>query len=116
MTGSCHLLEINGLRILLDVGMYQGPRDEARRLNQLLPPNATKVDAVVLSHGHFDHCGKLPVLVKAGYKGPIFCTPATAAVARVVLEDAGSIQEEDAQYLNRRSRDPNDPPVARRSR
>ena len=111
VTGSCHLLEINGLRIFLDVGMYQGPRDEARRLNQLLPPNATRVDAVVLSHGHFDHCGKLPVLVKAGYKGPIYCTPATAAVARVVLEDAGTIQEEDAQYLNRRSRDPGDPPV-----
>ncbi len=111
VTGSCHLLEINGLRIFLDVGMYQGPRDEARRLNEHLPPFAAGVDAVVLSHGHFDHCGKLPVLVKAGYKGPIYCTPATAAVARVVLQDAGTIQEEDAQYLNRRSRDPQDQPL-----
>jgi metallo-beta-lactamase family protein len=80
-------------------------------MNQRLPPNAAKVDAVILSHGHFDHCGKLPVLVKAGYGGPIFCTPATAAVARVVLEDAGTIQEEDAQYLNRRSLDPRDKPL-----
>jgi metallo-beta-lactamase family protein len=111
VTGSCHLLEINGLRLFLDVGMYQGPRDEARALNQHLPPDAAKVDAVILSHGHFDHCGKLPVLVKAGYGGPIYCTPATAAVARVVLEDAGAIQEEDAQYLNRRARDPRDKPL-----
>ena len=105
VTGSCHLIEVNGLRLLLDLGMYQGPREQARMLNQHLPPNATKIDAVILSHGHFDHCGKLPVLTKTGYKGPIYCTPASAAVARVVLEDAGTIQEEDAQYLNRRSRD-----------
>jgi metallo-beta-lactamase family protein len=111
VTGSCHLLEINGLRLLLDFGMYQGPRDEANRLNHYLPNNAAKVDAVILSHGHFDHCGKLPVLTKAGYTGPIYCTPATAAVARVVLEDAGEIQEEDAQYLNRRARDAKQPAI-----
>jgi metallo-beta-lactamase family protein len=111
VTGSCHLLEINGLRILLDVGMYQGPRDQARILNQRLPQNGVRADAVILSHGHFDHCGKLPVLVKAGYHGPIYCTAATAAVAGVVLADAGTIQEEDAQYLNRRARDPQERPV-----
>jgi metallo-beta-lactamase family protein len=111
VTGSCHLLEINGLRIFLDFGMYQGQRDEARRINEHMPQAATRVDAVILSHGHFDHCGKLPMLTKAGYKGPIFCTPATAAVARVVLEDAGQIQEEDAQFLNRRSRDLHQPQV-----
>ena len=111
VTGSSHLLEINGLRVLLDLGMYQGPRELARQLNEKLPPNSTMADAVILSHGHFDHCGKLPVLVKAGYSGPIYCTPATAAVARVVLEDAGTIQEEDAQYLNRRARDPQERPV-----
>jgi metallo-beta-lactamase family protein len=116
VTGSCHLLEINGLRVVLDVGMYQGPRDQARILNQRLP--AGRADAVILSHGHFDHCGKLPVLVKAGYQGPIYCTAATAAVAGVVLADAGTIQEEDAQYLNRRARDPQEPsvePLFRRS-
>src|SRR2546423_4245010 len=101
VTGSCHLLEINGLRVFLDFGMYQGPRDKARLINEWLPDDAARVDAVVLSHGHFDHCGKLPVLTKAGYQGPIYCTAATAEVARVVLEDAGEIQEEDAQFLNR---------------
>lgn len=118
VTGSCHLLEINGLRFFLDFGMYQGSRDEARVINQWMPANASKVDAVILSHGHFDHCGKLPMLLKAGYAGPIYCTAATAAVSRVVLEDAGNIQEEDAQYLNRRGRGPDQEtvqPLFRRS-
>src|SRR5688500_3132991 len=111
VTGSSHLLEINGLRILLDMGMYQGPRDEARRINQYLPNSATNVDAIILSHGHLDHCGKLPVATRAGYKGPIYCTPATAEVARIVLLDAAEIQEEDATYLNNRARDPGQPLV-----
>jgi metallo-beta-lactamase family protein len=104
VTGSCHLIEVNGLRILLDVGLYQGSRDLARRLNQWLPEDPKSVDAVVLSHGHLDHCGKLPVLTRAGYGGPIYCTPGTAAVARIILEDSAEIQEEDASYLNRRAR------------
>src|SRR4029078_9950451 len=85
VTGSCHLLEINGLRLLLDCGMYQGKRDEARRLNQYVPSDPHSVDALVLSHGHLDHCGKLPVFCKAGLCGPIYCTPATAEEARVVI-------------------------------
>ena len=105
VTGSCHLIEVNGLRIFLDMGMYQGPREEARRINQYLPQDAHGVDAIILSHGHLDHCGKLPVVVRAGYAGPIYCTPATADVARIVLLDAAEIQEEDADYLNRRARD-----------
>src|SRR5438046_2966950 len=111
VTGSCHLLEINGLRIFLDMGMYQGPRDESRRINQWLPDNATKVDAIILSHWHLDQCGKLPVVARAGYHGPIYCTPATADVARIVLEDAAEIQEEDAAYLNRRSQPPGTPQI-----
>lgn len=111
VTGSCHLIEVNGLRILLDVGMYQGSREIANRLNQWLPQDAGSVDAVILSHGHLDHCGKLPVLLRAGYKGPIYCTPGTAAVARIVLMDSGQIQEEDAHYLNQRERGPNTEPV-----
>jgi metallo-beta-lactamase family protein len=109
VTGSSHLLEINGLRILLDCGMYQGPRDEANRLNQTLPDNPQTIDAVVLSHGHLDHCGKLPVLCNARFNGPIYCTPATAEVARIVIEDSAKIQAEDAGYLNQRSRNPADP-------
>jgi metallo-beta-lactamase family protein len=111
VTGSCHLIEVNGLRLLLDVGMYQGPRDIANRLNRWLPRDATKVDAVILSHGHLDHCGKLPVLTRAGYAGPIYCTPGTAAVTRIVLTDAAEIQEEDAAYLNHRQRAPGEEQV-----
>src|SRR6059058_4619228 len=87
VTGSCHVLQINGLRIVLDMGIYQGPRDDARQFNQWLADDVTKADALILSHGHLDHCGKLPVLTKAGFTNPIYCTPATAEVARIVLED-----------------------------
>lgn len=111
VTGSCHLIEVNGLRLFLDMGMYQGPREEAKRLNSYLPDGAQRVDAIILSHGHLDHCGKLPVVVRAGYQGPIYCTPATADVARIVMLDAAEIQEEDAAYLNRRSRDLAEPKV-----
>src|SRR5688500_2375932 len=102
VTGSCHLIEVNGLRLLLDFGMHQGAREESRRLNQWVPEAARKADAMILSHGHLDHCGKIPVLTRAGFGGPIYCTPATAEVARIVLEDAAEIQEEDAIYLNQR--------------
>src|ERR1043165_1797522 len=111
VTGSCHMLEINGLRLLLDMGMYQGSRDEAERLNHYLPNDSAHADAVILTHGHLDHCGKLPALVKGGYAGPIYCTPATAEVARIVMLDAAKIQEEDADYLNRRARPPGEEPV-----
>jgi metallo-beta-lactamase family protein len=112
VTGSCHLIEVNGLRLLLDCGMYQGKRDEARRLNQYVPADAHSVDALVLSHGHLDHCGKLPVFTRAGFAGPIYCTPATAEVARIVLNDAAEIQVEDAQYLNRRAVSPSEEPLS----
>ncbi len=106
VTGSSHLLEVNGLRIFLDMGMYQGSRDEARRINEYLPADVKTADAILLSHGHLDHCGKLPVALRHGFAGPIYCTPATAEVARIVLSDSAKIQEEDIDYLNRRSRGP----------
>ncbi|MEA2708431.1 MAG: metallo-beta-lactamase family protein [Phycisphaerales bacterium] len=111
VTGSCHLVEVNGLRILLDFGLYQGPREQARRINQYLPDNFKSIDAIILSHGHLDHCGRLPVLVRHGYNGPIYVTPASAEVARIVLMDAAKIQEEDADYLNRRERAPGEEAV-----
>src|SRR5438874_9969158 len=73
VTGSCHLLEINGLKILLDLGMYQGAREQSRLFNSYLPDDAARADAIILSHGHLDHCGKLPVVARAGYSGPIYC-------------------------------------------
>jgi len=112
VTGSSHLLEMNGLRIFLDMGLYQGPRDEASQINSYLPADVKTADAIILSHGHLDHCGKLPVAVKAGFKGPIYCTPATAEVSRIVLNDSAMIQIENIDYLNRRSRDPGDPALA----
>src|SRR3954451_7385863 len=111
VTGSCHLVETQGVRVLLDCGMFQGPRDEANDFNAWVPTDVNRIDAIILSHGHLDHCGKLPVLTRAGYTGPIYCTPATAAVARIVLTDAAEIQEEDAAYINRRNRAPGEPLV-----
>ncbi len=111
VTGSCHLIEVAGKRVLLDVGLYQGRRETARELNGLLPDRPTEIDAVILSHGHLDHCGKLPVLTKAGFDGPIYCTTGTADVARIVLLDAAEIQMEDADYLNRRTVKPGQPPI-----
>ena len=109
VTGSSHFIEVNGLRLFLDMGMYQGRRDESRQINQRLPVDVKSADAIILSHGHLDHCGKLPVAVRAGFKGPIYCTPATAEVARIVMSDAAKIQEEDVAFLNRRTRRPDEP-------
>lgn len=103
VTGSSHLLEVNGLRVFLDMGMFQGPRDEARRLNEYLPADVKTADAIILSHAHFDHSGKLPVAVRAGFNSPIYCTPPTAEVTGIILEDASRIQVEDAEHLNRRA-------------
>lgn len=111
VTGSCHLIEINGLRVFLDFGLFQGRRDEANRINAFVPDGLKTADAIILSHGHLDHCGKLPIAIKNGFSGPIYCTPATGAVARVVLNDSAKIQEEDADYLNQRSRAPGEPPL-----
>jgi metallo-beta-lactamase family protein len=106
VTGSSHLVEVNALRLFLDMGLYQGPRDEADRINRYLPADVRTADAILLTHGHLDHCGKLPVAVRAGFHGPIYCTPATAEVARIVLNDSAKIQQEDLDHLNRRTRAP----------
>lgn len=101
VTGSMHLLEVNGRRLLLDCGLFQGRRAEARRRNSTFPFEPHTIDAVVLSHAHIDHCGNLPTLVRRGFSGPIYCTPATRDLLAVMLADAAKIQEEDAAYLNR---------------
>ncbi len=101
VTGSMHRLDGCGLSVLLDCGLFQGPRDESRRRNRVFPFRPKDIDAVLLSHAHIDHCGNLPNLVRQGFAGPIYCTPATRALAGVMLGDAAKIHEEDAAYLNR---------------
>lgn len=102
VTGSQHLIETDSLRVLLDCGLFQGHRAESRRKNEQFYCDPKSLDGVILSHAHADHCGNLPGLYKAGYHGPIFCTPATADVAGIMLHDSAHIQEEDARYLNRK--------------
>src|SRR5204863_2620480 len=105
-----HQLTANGKTILLDCGLFQGKRSEAFRRNREFPFRAKDIGAVILSHAHVDHCGNLPNLVRRGFAGPIYCTPATRALAAVMLGDAAKIQEEDAAYLNRH-RDRGEPKV-----
>lgn len=101
VTGSQHLIETGRHRVLLDCGLFQGRRAEARAKNEQFHCQPKNLDAVILSHAHIDHCGNLPRLYRFGYRGPIFCTPATADVAKVMLADAARIQVEDVRYLAR---------------
>jgi len=101
VTGSRHLVELGGSRILLDCGMFQGYKVLRERNWQPPPPELRGVDAVVLSHAHLDHSGWLPRLVKAGYRGPVYASPATRDLAEVLLLDSARLQEEDARRANR---------------
>ncbi len=101
VTGSMHLLEAAGARVLLDAGMFQGHRAEAQALNLNLPFDARRIDAVVISHAHLDHIGRLPLLVRHGYHGPIYATPASRDLCAAMLPDAAKIQENDAAHLAR---------------
>jgi metallo-beta-lactamase family protein len=101
VTGSKHLLTVNNRRVLFDCGLFQGQKALRERNWHNLPFNAASLDAVVLTHAHLDHSGYLPKLVAAGFKGRIFCTPGTLDLCRLVLPDAGRIQEEDARQANR---------------
>jgi len=111
VTGSQHLLEINGHKLLLDCGLYQGRRAEARKINRYFQFDCSTVDAVLLSHAHIDHSGNLPHLVKDGYTRPIYATTATTDLASVMLRDSGKIHESDARYVNRRRAKRGEPPV-----
>lgn len=111
-TGSMYLFEVNGKRLLVECGLFQGKREESLIRNRTFPFDPKKIDAMVLSHAHIDHCGNLPNLCKQGYEGNIYCTFATRDLAAVMLEDSGGIQKDDAEFLSRKRAKQGLPPVA----
>ncbi len=102
VTGSMHLVETGGRRLLLDCGLNQGRRKEAEAKNRHLPFAGSTIDAVVLSHAHIDHSGNLPTLVKSGFAGPVYTTAATVDLCKWMLRDTAHIHEKDAEFFNKR--------------
>jgi metallo-beta-lactamase family protein len=111
VTGSKYLLEINGKRLLLECGFFQGKRADTYAENLNFPFDPGSIDAVVLSHAHIDHSGNLPNLVKQGYAGQIYATPATCLLADIMLQDSGHIQEYDVEYMNKKRARKGEPPL-----
>jgi metallo-beta-lactamase family protein len=105
VTGSCHILRANGKTVLLDCGMFQGRRSESAKKNRELPVPIEEIDAIVLSHAHIDHSGRLPFLIKQGYRKSIFATAATVDLCAVMLADSAHIQESDAAHLAKRQQE-----------
>lgn len=112
VTGSKHLLTLsNGRKILLDCGMFQGMGAETDALNRDFGFDPAEIDCLILSHAHIDHSGLIPKLVKDGFRGPIYCTPATRDLATILLEDSANIQRDDTKFLNKRRAAKNLPPL-----
>jgi metallo-beta-lactamase family protein len=114
VTGSCHVVEVHGRTILLDCGLFQGKRSDVRRKNLELPLPVDKIDAVVLSHAHIDHAGRLPLLAREGYNKAIHCTRATRDLCGPMLADSAHIQEKDAEFLARHRKEVFEPLYAMR--
>jgi len=109
VTGSMHLLHIDGKTVSMDCGLFQGRRNDAAEKNRKFPIRSDQINAVLLSHAHIDHSGKIPALVKHGFSGPIYATPATADLCEIMLADSAHIQQEDARFWNeRRAKTPKD--------
>lgn len=100
VSGSMHLFTAGPVNILLDCGLYQGKREDAHRRNSQFPFHPKQIGAVIVSHAHIDHCGNLPTLDRQGFAGPVYCTPPTRDLLKVMLRDSAKIQEEDAAHLN----------------
>jgi len=111
VTGSMHMVQADGRWVALDCGMFQGRRAESEEKNRQWPVSPREIRAVVLSHAHIDHSGRLPKLVKDGFDGPIFCTPATRDLCAIMLPDSAHIQEEDAHFVNKRRKKNDLPPI-----
>jgi metallo-beta-lactamase family protein len=103
VTGSKHILEIDGKSYLIDCGAFQGARAEADRKNRDLGISTDRIEAAILTHGHLDHCGLLPLLTKKGYQGNIYATPATRDIASLIMMDSANIQARDAEYLRKQA-------------
>ena len=104
VTGSCHLVRVGGSAVALDFGMFQGRRAETHDKNLDLPFNTDELTAVVLSHAHIDHSGRLPLLGRYGFDVPIYATPATRDLCAIMLADSAHIQQSDAKFLSRHGR------------
>jgi len=102
VTGSQHLLEIDGKKILLDCGMFQGRREEAYQMNRKFIFNPEEIDCVILSHAHIDHSGNLPTLILKGYQKSIYTTSASRDLASILLQDSAHIQEKDVEFVNKK--------------
>ncbi|HEX5829445.1 MAG TPA: MBL fold metallo-hydrolase [Gemmatimonadaceae bacterium] len=102
VTGSCHIVRTNGKTILLDCGLFQGRRAETEAKNRRLPVPVDEIDAIILSHAHIDHAGRLPFLVRNGYRNTIWATSATRDLSAIMLADSAHIQEKDADFLARK--------------
>jgi len=111
VTGSQHLISVNGSRVLLECGLFQGKRREAFERNRTLPFDAASVDAMILSHAHIDHSGNVPNLVRNGFQGPIYATFATRDLCSAMLRDSAYIQEQDAAYANKKRARQGLPPI-----
>jgi metallo-beta-lactamase family protein len=109
VTGSQHLVTVNGKRILLDCGLFQGRREESRQKNRSFHYNPTGVEALVLSHAHIDHCGNIPNLVKQGFNRNVYATRATVDLCNVMLRDSAYLQERDAEWLRKKKREDIEP-------
>ena len=111
VTGSCHMISSGDQKILLDCGQFQGGKAQDALNAEPFPFDPAEIQCVVLSHAHIDHCGRLPLLVKRGFRGDIYCTDATADLLEIMLKDSGYIHEKEAQWQNRKNERAGKPPV-----
>ncbi len=114
VTGSCYVVTTDHARVMVDMGMHQGEKQADEHNRKMIPADLPEIDAVVLTHAHLDHCGRLPMLIKGGYRGPIYCTAATEDVTAIILRDSAHLQQEDyARFLKHIHGKPTDRDVNR---